>query len=118
VNVYTAYGQSVETDLGFDALPFSDSAADSIHITVDRVSTISLDPGNPARPCSAQGRTLHIVAYPRYVTVQVDLLYDFKLWLADRRIECSVLEEISDNQLRYWLIHQIVPLFFAFEWID
>jgi hypothetical protein len=73
---------------------------------------IERDFGLSVRPCTAQNRSIHIVSHELYVAVQIDLIFGFKLWLTSSRIECFVLNEVSDDLLRYWLLQQILPLFF------
>ncbi|WP_263382642.1 hypothetical protein [Granulicella arctica] len=106
-----AYGRCIESDLPFDALPSAEHTAGAIRIEVQRDPEIPRDPGVSVRPCNAQGRMVHIVSHDLYVTVQVDHILSFELWLTANRIQCSALTDVSDALLSYWLLQQIIPLF-------
>ena len=106
-----AYGECIESDLDFDALPRVARIKNSILIQVERVASIKKDMGISIRSCTAQGRTVHIVSHVSHVNVQVDLVLGFELWLSSRRIHCLVLDDTSEDLLKYWILQQIIPLF-------
>jgi hypothetical protein len=107
-----AYGKRIKSEFAFDALPIASSDDGAILIQVQRLQTIEKDTGLSVRPCTAQNRSIHIVSHDSYVAVQIDLIFGFELWLTSNRIQCFVQNEISDDLLRYWLLQQILPLFF------
>jgi len=111
LNVFMVYGESIESDLDFDALPRATRIKNTILIQVERVSSIKKDTGISVRPCTAQGRTVHIVSHASHVSVQVDLVLGFELWLSSRRIYCLALDGTSEDLLKYWILQQIIPLF-------
>ncbi len=106
-----AYGVGIESDLSFDALPKIERNSRTISLRVERVSKIGQATGVPVRPCTAQGRDVHITAGPSYVTVQVDSLFCFELWLSSNRILGRSRDDVSATLLQYWILQQILPLF-------
>ena len=106
-----AYGECIESSLDFDLLPCVARSKDAILIQVERVAKLKRDTGVSVRPCTAQGRNVHIVSHVSHVHVQIDLVLGFELWLSSRRIQCFALDDTSDDLLKYWILQQIIPLF-------
>ena len=111
MNVFMAYGECIESDLDFDALPRVARIKNSILIQTERVASIERDMGISVRSCSAQNRTVHIVSHVSHVNVQVDLVLGFELWFSSRRIRCLALDDTTEDLLKYWILQQIIPLF-------
>ncbi|NYF78407.1 hypothetical protein [Granulicella arctica] len=110
-DVYTVYGESIESNLLFDTLPRTVRDGSTITLDVQRIASFEKDPGEPIGPCYAQDRTVHIVYHDLYVAVQIDSILDIQYWIASNTIQCLAVHEMSDESLRYWILQQIIPLY-------
>ena len=106
-----AYGVRLETNFPLDDLPRSAADEPSIMIDVQRTSDVPTYTGTILTIYPARGRTATLTLTDSCFVLQIDDLFCFELWLSAKRIVCFAQHEVPYELLRYWILHQILPLF-------
>jgi hypothetical protein len=80
-----------------------------------RAPYVPMPAQEPVNAYPAQGRIMRVYVSDECLTVVLVGLMRFDLFLTESRIECLATESASLDQIRYWLLGQILPMFLLFD---
>ncbi len=110
-----AHGRCIRSELAFDDLPSTAGDSEEISVRIERVEHIEEDAGERYSLGAAQGRTLRITTHDECVTMQIDRILSLRMRFAAREITCFAVSEVSEQALRYWILHLALPFFLLLE---
>jgi hypothetical protein len=105
-----AYGVIVECELALDDLPQSTEKTD-VYIQVHRTQSLSPASGLLLNTFRAQDRTAHFFVDDDHVTIFIEGMFRFELWLEAGNIQCYCAQDAPDRLIRYWILQQMLPMF-------
>jgi hypothetical protein len=111
----TAFGVSLHGSLPMVMLPTSKSVRRVVFFQHVRAPYLPMPGQEPVNAYPAQGRILRVYANDEGLTVVLVGLMRFDLFLYESRIECLATESATLDQIRYWLLGQILPMFLLLD---
>jgi hypothetical protein len=96
-------------------LPTSKDIRRAIFFQHVRAPYLPMPEQEPVNAYPAQGRIMRVYVSPEGLTVVLVGLMRFDLFLSESRIECVAADSASSDQIRYWMLGQILPMFLLFD---
>jgi hypothetical protein len=108
---YLAYGVALECELELPHLLPATGQEPKVVIRICRVERVTESPGALLSTYGIQHRVVRLLMHDSYLALSVSDLFCFELWLSTGLIICRAKSTTTDDQIRYWLLQQIVPVF-------